>query len=177
MGIYTKIKPKSVKNGIGVEKFDYEGRTQIVDFGEFALINVYCPHGANNSYLPKQLEYLKHLKEVILKMDEDKVIVCGDFNMAHTALDLNHENKRRKIYGFLPEQRQFIDDLLANNFIDSFRTLHPDLEKYTWKGPKNNWRLDYFVISDTLENYLKKADVLEKEELSDHKPILIELEF
>lgn len=82
-----------------------------------------------------------------------------------------------KIYGFLPEQRQFIDDLIANNFIDSFRTLHPDLKKYTWKGSKNNWRIDYFFISSILENYIKKADILEEEVLSDHNPIIIELEF
>jgi len=179
VGIYTKIKPKNIKNGIGVEKFDHEGRTQILDFGEFTLVNVYCPHGANNNYLPKQLEYLDYLKEVILEMnkEKDKIIICGDFNMAHSDLDLSHENKRRKIYGYLPAQKQFIDDLIANNFIDSFRTIHPNSKKYTWKGPKNNWRLDYFFISKNLENYLKKADVLEKEELSDHNPILIELEF
>lgn len=80
VGVYTKIKPKSVENGIGVEKFDYEGRTQILDFGEFNLVNVNCPHGANNKYLPKQLEYLKCLKEVIFEMnkEKDKIIVCGD---------------------------------------------------------------------------------------------------
>lgn len=164
-----------------------EGRVQTVEYPEFYLVNVYTPNSKNDLsrlQLRKQLwdpTFLKHLKD----LEKTKpVVVCGDFNAAHTEIDLARPKANIHHAGFTAEERQGITNLLNAGFIDTFRYLHPDVQRYTWwshwgHARANNvgWRIDYFFISQSLKQNLQKADIHESILGSDHCPVSIALDF
>ncbi|MCL2688022.1 MAG: exodeoxyribonuclease III [Methanobrevibacter sp.] len=180
---YTKIKALNIENGFGDERFDNEGRIQTLNFKDFKLVNTYCPSAKGTKEgLSNKLEYFEKLKDFIFSMQEkgEKLIVCGDFNIAHNEIDTSNTNKY--MYGFRPEEREILSKILSNGFVDAFRKFNPSLEQYSWiqykyrKSKENKGlRLDYFFVSDNLENNIEKSYILE-EELSDHNPIVLELE-
>lgn len=186
VAIYTKVEPEKIEYGIGIPKFDDEGRTLIAYFKEFVLLNVYFPNGGGG---PHRLEYKMHYYDEFLKFIEKlqkkgkKVIFCGDVNTAHTEIDLSRPKENEKTTGFLPTERAWIDKVIKKGYIDTFRFFHPKtIEKYTWWDMKTyardrniGWRIDYFFTSKDLENKLKKAEVLDNILGSDHCPILLEL--
>jgi len=193
--IFTKIKPLSVSYGFETEcnfadKFGdpcEEGRVLTVEFEKFYLVNVYTPNSKNalerlelreNLWDPEFLKYLKSLEKV------KPVVVCGDFNAAHSEIDIARPKANHHSAGFTDEERRGIDNLIGAGFIDTFRELHPDEQRYTWwshwgQARANNvgWRIDYFFISKILQKNLKSAEIYEKYTGSDHCPVDIELEF
>ena len=184
---YTKINPAEVKNGIGVKKFDSEGRFLVTDFSDFILFNIYFPNGkAKIDRLQYKMDFYeafrKHLKK-LLKQDK-KIVVCGDVNTAHKEIDLARPKANEKISGFLPQEREWIDKLLKAGFIDTLRVFNQKPEQYTWwdmmtRARERNvgWRIDYFFISENLRDNLKNAFILPEVMGSDHCPVGIELKF
>ncbi len=193
--IFTKIKPISVSNVLPIEA-DFsdqfgdplnEGRVQTAEFEKFYLVNIYTPNSKRalerlnlreKLWDPAILKYLKDLEK------EKPVVVCGDFNAAHTELDIARPETNHHNAGFTDEERKGIGNLLEVGFIDTFRELNPESERYTWwshwgHARENNvgWRIDYFFISESLKKNLKDAEIYEGVMGSDHCPISIELEF
>ena len=184
---YTKINPVKIENGIGIKKFDSEGRFLVTVFDEFVLFNIYFPNGkAKEERLQYKMDFyeafLKHLKK-LLKQDK-KIVICGDVNTAHKEIDLARPKPNEKISGFLPQEREWIDKLLEAGFIDTFRKFNQKPEQYTWwdmmtRARERNvgWRIDYFFISENLRDNLKNAFILPEVMGSDHCPVGIELKF
>lgn len=184
---YTKIKPVKIENGIGIKKFDSEGRFLVTEFENFILFNVYFPNGkASSERLKYKMDFysafLKHLKK-LLKQGK-KIVVCGDVNTAHRVIDLARAKENQKTSGFLPEERAWIDKLIKAGFIDTFRVFNDEPGNYSWwnmvtRARERNvgWRIDYFFISDNLSSNLKSAFILPGVMGSDHCPVGIELKF
>ncbi|NWG27200.1 MAG: exodeoxyribonuclease III [Ignavibacteriaceae bacterium] len=182
---YTKLKPKSVQQGIGVKKFDSEGRFIITEFDEFTLFNIYFPNGkASAERLQYKMEFyetfLKHCKKLL--KEGEKIIVCGDVNTAHKEIDLARPKENSEISGFLPQEREWIDKFLAAGFIDTFRIFNKEPEQYTWwdmvtRARERNvgWRIDYFYISENLREKITSAKIHQDVMGSDHCPISIEI--
>lgn len=183
--IFTKQKPLSVTYGLGIEEHDQEGRVITLEFDEFYVVNVYTPNSKRELL---RLDYRqvweddfrKHLK----KLDEHKpVILCGDLNVAHKEIDLKNPKTNRRNAGFTDEEREKMTVLLKTGFVDSFRYFYPDKEgAYSWwsymgKARERNtgWRIDYFIVSERLKNYMKDAEIHSHVMGSDHCPVLLEI--
>lgn len=173
-----------VKNGLGVAKFDIEGRVQIVELKNFYLLNVYFPNANQElSRLPYRLEFNDALLKCVKKLEKLKpVIVTGDFNVAHTEIDLARPRENEGSAGFTKEERTWFNKFLVAGFIDTFRELHSRKIQYSWwswrAGARTRnvgWRIDYFCASAKLKRLLKKAYILDKITGSDHAPIGLEL--
>lgn len=176
-----------VKNGLGKKIFDDEGRTQILESDNFFLINGYYPNGGReHDRVEFKLEFSRLMvkKALLLKKKTGKeVILTGDFNTAHHEIDLKNPKSNKKSTGFLPHEREFIDEMLAQGFVDIFRKDHPDEEgHYTWWTYRMNcraknvgWRIDYFFITEGLESKVKKSFIRPEVLGSDHCPLGIEL--
>ncbi|MEJ2506672.1 MAG: exodeoxyribonuclease III [Ignavibacteriaceae bacterium] len=184
---YTKPEPVNVMNGLGINKFDSEGRFIITEYKEFILFNIYFPNGkASKERLAYKMDFyetfLKHLKK-LLKQGK-KIVICGDVNTAHKEIDIARPKENSKISGFLPIEREWIDKFLDAGFIDTFRVFNQEPDNYTWwdmitraRDRNVGWRIDYFYISENLKKNLKSAFILSDVMGSDHCPIGIELKF
>ena len=188
--IFTKIKPISTENYRINCKDDFgdlstEGRVLVAEFKDFYLVNVYTPNSKpdlsrlNLRYKNWDPKFLDLLKELEIKKP---VITCGDFNAAHQNIDIARPDSNHHSAGFTDEEREGISNILASGFIDTFRALNPNPERYTWwshwgNARANNvgWRIDYFFISATLRKKLVNAEIYESIFGSDHCPISIEL--
>lgn len=185
VGSFFKEKPKSVQAGMGIEMFDREGRIHLTDLGSIYLINSYFPNGAASDerhffkmrYLDRFLRWIKDLNQV------KPVILAGDINIAHREQDIHDPVRLDGTSGFKPEEREWMDSLFSNGFIDAYRILYPDLEdQYSWWSyragarPRNKgWRIDYFILSEKLDREIKEVRMLKNIEGSDHCPIVLEL--
>jgi exodeoxyribonuclease III len=182
---YVKTEPAAVKVGIGIRKFDCEGRFTVTDHGDFLLYNVYFPNGGarEERHLFKQ-EFLKkfteHLKSQI-KLGRE-IILVGDYNVAHLEYDVHDPVRLSKESGFLPEEREWFTQFLNAGFVDLFRQFHPDEKhRYTWwsyleKGRLGNrgWRIDYICATEKLAKKFKSCDILDEVMGSDHCPVVAE---
>lgn len=184
--IFTKQKPLSVRNGIGIEEHDHEGRVITLAFEKFFMVTVYTPNSQNEL---ARLDYRMTWEDAFLaylkKLEERKpVIVCGDMNVAHKEIDLKNPKTNRKNAGFTDEEREKFSNLLKNGFIDTFRYFYPEQEEiYSWwsyrfKAREKNagWRIDYFLVSECLKDALKDAKILTEIMGSDHCPVELEME-
>jgi len=186
VAIYTKEKPQKVEYGMGIKKFDEEGRTIITHCKNFVLFNVYFPNGGGG---PHRLKYkldfydafLNHINK--LRKKGKKIIFCGDINTAHEEIDLARPKNNEGNTGFLPEERAWIDEVVYSGFIDVFRYFYPDKkDMYTYWDMKTRardrnvgWRLDYFFTSSDLINKVKSTKILSDVYGSDHCPVSIEI--
>lgn len=181
--VYTKKKPENVDNGFGIEKFDREGRTLILDFGTWKLLNIYYPNGKMG---PDRLKYKLEFYDAFLnyiKRQRKPLIICGDVNTAHKEIDLARPKENEDISGFLPEERAWLDKFLKEgDLIDSFRHLHPETVRYSWWSLRSGararnvgWRIDYFYLTKDLLPKLKEAFILNEVQGSDHCPIGIRI--
>jgi exodeoxyribonuclease III len=184
--VWTCNKPKSASTALGFKRFDTEGRLVHLEYREFDLLNVYFPNGgASEERLRFKLDFydnfLKYL--ILLKKKKRHLIICGDVNTAHKEIDLARPKANQDVSGFLQIERDWISRLIAHGFIDTFRAFNDKGENYSWWDYKTRardrnigWRIDYFFISESLKNSLKKA-FIEKDVLgSDHCPVGIEIE-
>ncbi|MFP5116358.1 exodeoxyribonuclease III [Bacillaceae bacterium C204] len=183
--VFSKIKPLSVRYGVGADESEDEGRILTIEFNDFFLVNVYTPNSQRdlariNFRLDWEDRILQHLKE----LDQLKpVVLCGDLNVAHQEIDLRNPKSNLGNSGFTEEERGKMTSLLAEGFIDSYRHFHPDQEgAYTWwsymaKVRERNigWRIDYFIVSEKLRERLKNVDIHCNVMGSDHCPILLEI--
>ena len=183
--IFTKQKPINVTYGIGIEEHDKEGRVITLEFEKFYMVDIYTP---NSKRELERLDYRQIWEDVIrkylLKLNETKpVIMCGDLNVAHKEIDLKNPKTNRHNAGFTDEERQKMTELLDAGFTDSFRYLYPDKENaYSWWSymgharEKNvGWRIDYFIVSKSIENQIKEAKIYPEIMGSDHCPVGLEI--
>ena len=179
--IYTKVKPISIKYGLDGYIEDNEGRVITLEYEKFYLITIYTPNAKRDlSRLPYRMEWEDMFLKYIKDLEKTKpVIVCGDLNVAHTENDIKNAKSNIGNAGFTYEEREKFTNLLNSGFIDTFRYLNPDVtDKYTWwsymgRARENNtgWRIDYFVISDSLKDKLKDAFIYDHIYGSDHCPV------
>jgi exodeoxyribonuclease-3 len=168
--------------GLGIEKFDNEGRTAIVEFEKFILYNGYFPNGQeDHARVNFKLEYSNSVLDWAKKQSKP-VIICGDLNTAHKEMDLSNPMQNRNTTGFLPQERKFLDNLEKNNFVDIIRQFNPHGDYYTWwsyrtaaRSRNIGWRIDYFWVDKRLENKVSTAYHLTNVLGSDHCPIVLEI--
>ena len=179
--IFTKIKPLSVSYGINIEEHDKEGRVITLEFDEFYVITVYTANSQNVlARLDYRMKWEDDFRDYLKSLERNKpVILCGDLNVAHKEIDLKNPSTNRKNAGFTDEEREKFSTLLNSGFIDTFRYFYPDLTgSYSWwsyrfNARKNNagWRIDYFVVSKSLEDRLESAKIHTEILGSDHCPV------
>ena len=181
----TKIKPDKVTYGNGLTQSDYEGRVIRADFGSITLVNAYFPSGTSGD--ERQTYKYQWLDEFLTFLDElsktrKNLIVCGDYNICHKAIDI-HDPVRLKTYtGFLPEERAWMDKFFEHGFIDTFRVFNQDPHQYTWwsalgaaRANNKGWRIDYINVSESLQKKLVHAEIMPHIRQSDHCPVFLEL--
>lgn len=185
VAVYSKIEPEKVEYGLGIQKFDDEGRTLVVYYKDFVLINCYFPNGGGGEErLKYKLDFYDAFLEFInkLKQKGKNVIFTGDVNTAHNEIDLARPKENEKSTGFLPIERAWLDSVVNNGFVDIFRTLNPNKKDvYTYWDMKTRardrnvgWRIDYFFVNQSFVKNIKSFKTLSDYEGSDHCPILID---
>ncbi len=186
VAIYTKEKPAKIEYGLGIKKFDDEGRTLVAHFKDFVLLNVYFPNGGGGpDRLKYKLDFYDAFLEYIEKLRKKgkKIIFCGDVNTAHEAIDLARPKENEKNTGFLPEERAWIDEVVYHGYVDVFRHLYPNKkEVYTYWDMKTRardrnvgWRIDYFFVSNELLSKITGTKILSEVYGSDHCPVIMEI--
>ena len=184
--VFTKQKPMKVTYGIGIEEHDTEGRVITLEFEAFYLVNCYTPNSK------RELERLEYriiwedaFRNYLLQLDKEKpVILCGDLNVAHEEIDLKNPKTNRHNAGFTDEERTKMTSLLDSGFTDSFRYLYPDKENcYTWwsymfhaREKNAGWRIDYFIVSKSIESKIKDSIIYAEILGSDHCPVGLEID-
>jgi exodeoxyribonuclease-3 len=184
---FSKNAPSKVERGFADPAYDNEGRVLATKHGDITLFNIYFPNGKKDDVRLKFKMgfYESFLKDVIpryRKRGDDKIVICGDVNTAHKDIDLARPKENRKISGFLPQECEWMDRLLADGFVDTFREFEKGPEHYSWWDQQSRarernvgWRIDYFFISENLKPRLKKAFIQPETLGSDHCPVGIEL--
>lgn len=184
--IFTKVEPLSVNYGISIEDHDKEGRVITLEFEDFYLVNVYTPNSQPElARLPYRITWEDDFRNYLKTIEINKpVVLCGDLNVAHNEIDLRNPKTNRKSAGFSDEERAKMTELLGVGFVDTFRHFYPDREgAYSWwsyfgKARENNtgWRIDYFVVSESLKDRIKSANILCDVMGSDHCPVELVIE-
>jgi exodeoxyribonuclease-3 len=186
VAVFSKIKPDAVKKGNGHPESDFEGRVIELMFGDIKLINAYFPSGTSGeerqAFKYKWLdEFAAYLKKEVKQ--HPKMILCGDYNIAHEEIDIHDPKGNKNTTGFLPEERAWMTAFLKNGWIDSFRVFHPEPQRYSWWSQRfpsvrlNNkgWRIDYICVTEALKSSLKDAEIYPDVKHSDHCPVFIKL--
>ena len=184
--VFTKQKPLSVSYGLGIEEHDQEGRIITLEYDKFYLVCCYTP---NSKRELERLNYRMTWEDEILKffkkLEENKpVVYCGDLNVAHEEIDIKNPKTNHFSAGFTDEEREKMTRLLSFGFIDTYRYLYPDKVEYSWWSymrqarEKNiGWRIDYFIVSDSLKEKIKDAKIHTEIYGSDHCPVELDLDF
>lgn len=186
VAIFSKIKPDHVEFGTGHKVSDDEGRVIQMDLGNIRLINAYFPSGTSGDerqgfkyqWLEEFFNYLEKLKEKY-----PRLILCGDYNIAHKEIDIHDPKGNKNSSGFLPDERVWMDKFLSNGWIDTFRHFHPEPHRYSWwsqrfpsvREQNKGWRIDYINVTEPLKNDLVSAEICPDIRQSDHCPVFLEL--
>lgn len=184
--LFTRKKPLSVVDGIGVNEHDSEGRVLTAEFDSFYLVTVYTPNSQRGlARLDYRMQWEDAFREYLLKLNNKKpVIICGDLNVAHNEIDLKNPSSNRQNAGFSDQEREKMSALIQSGFTDSFRFLYPDkTDAYTWwsymfKAREKNigWRIDYFLVSDSIKDKIREAGMYSDIYGSDHCPVFLEID-
>ena len=155
VAILSKYKPNHIEYGTGIDHMDFEGRNLRIDFEKISVMSLYLPSGTNVARLEYKLQYMKEFMAYIGKLKEDipNLVICGDYNICHEAIDIHDPIRNSKVSGFLPWEREWLSDFLDLGFTDSFRKLNKDPDKYSWWSYRANsrvnnkgWRIDYNLV-------------------------------
>ena len=184
--VFSKVEPLNVSYGIGIEEHDSEGRVITLEFNDFYLVNCYTPNSKRElERLDYRMVWEDEFRNYLLKLDKIKpVILCGDLNVAHEEIDLKNPKTNHRNAGFTDEERDKMTKLLNSGFTDSFRYLYPDKENcYSWWSYMANarqkdigWRIDYFIVSKSIEKRIKESTIYKEVMGSDHCPVGLEIE-
>ncbi|MBP8915673.1 MAG: exodeoxyribonuclease III [Chitinophagales bacterium] len=187
VAIFSKIKPDNVVIGCGNNDYDCEGRVIRADYGDKSVYSIYFPSGTTGDLRQgvkyKFLDYIStHLKEV--QKERKKLIVCGDYNIAHTPLDIHDPKGNKNSSGFLPEERAWMDTFYGSGYVDSLRFFNKDPHQYTWWSYRANarannkgWRIDYIAVTENLSKDLVGAKIYPDAMHSDHCPQVLEMKW
>jgi exodeoxyribonuclease-3 len=185
VAIFTKIQPKHIEFGCGIEKYDFEGRAIRIDFEDVSVLNVYMPSGSSGE--ERQLfkygwmdDFYSYTENLIKQIPN--LIIVGDYNICHQPIDIHNPKSNAKSSGFLPEEREWLSKFIALGLIDTLRFFNDEPHQYTWwsyraGARKKNlgWRIDYQMTTKSLESRLKRAVILSDAIHSDHCPVLLEI--
>ncbi len=186
VAILTKISPNNVVYGSKIDQSDFEGRVIRADFGDISIISVYFPSGTSSEirqaykyvWLDEFIDFLNDLKRT-----RDKLVVCGDYNIAHKEIDIHNPVSNKKTTGFLPEERAWFDKFLVNGFVDGFRHLNKEPHQYSWwnvlrpttRIENKGWRIDYVNVTENLRDRIANVQIYPEVKHSDHCPVYLEL--
>jgi len=186
VAILSKKEPDRVVIGMNNHTYDSEGRVIRADFGNFSVLCVYIPSGSmgdtrQDFKMTFLADFFTFLKE--LRKERPNLLICGDFNICHKAIDINHPERHGNVSGFLPEERAWLDQMIECGFIDTFRVFDQSPEKYSWWNYRSfarernlGWRIDYHLITESLKDRLRAAKIHSKAVHSDHCPVSVEIE-
>ena len=183
VALYSKQPPQHVQIGLSLPQFNVEGRYICADFKKFSLVCLYLPSGtSSNDRQQVKFQFLNYFSTVLseLRACGREVLICGDWNIAHTPLDLKNWRSNQKHSGFLPEERAWLTEVLEAGWVDVWRQLYPDIPGYTWWSNRGQayakdvgWRIDYQIASPKLAKSAKNAFVYKEEKFSDHAPLVV----
>jgi len=188
VGIYSRKKPDQVIEGIGIADIDAEGRFLQADFGNLSIISIYLPSGSSGEHRQAaKFYFMEKFFPVLqnLKASNREIILCGDWNIAHKEIDLKNWRSNQKNSGFLPEEREWLSDVLENcGFVDVFRRLNAEPDQYTWWSNRGQawaknvgWRIDYQIATPAIAQLAQRASIYKDERFSDHAPLIIDYEY
>ena len=184
VAILSKIQPKHIEYGCGIEEIDFEGRVIRIDFEDYSVMSVYFPSGSNNKRQEFKMEFLSLFHIYITKLKEriPNLVISGDYNICHQEIDIHNPKINKNSSGFLPEERDWMSQFIDSGFIDSFRHLNKEPNHYSWWSYRANaraknlgWRIDYNMISASLLSKLTYSRILPNARHSDHCPVLVQL--
>lgn len=184
VAILSKTAPKQVIKGTKIPYMDAEGRNIRADFGNVSIMSLYLPSGTNSARLNMKFRYMDDFATYATKLKEEigNLIICGDYNICHTPIDIHDPIRNAKVSGFLPEERAWLTSFIDSGFIDTFRFFNKTPHNYSWWSYRANarannkgWRIDYCMASESLKDNLKRALILPEAKHSDHCPIMVEL--
>ncbi len=185
VAILSKIEPKNVIFGTGIPYMDDEGRNLRADFDGFSVMSLYLPSGTNIDRLSHKFQYMDDFRIYIneLRKSIPNLIIGGDYNICHQAIDIHDPIRNAKVSGFLPEEREWLDGFMKDGWVDTFRMFNPEPHNYSWwsyrANARNNnkgWRIDYMLVDDAMKDRVKRAYILPEAKHSDHCPVAIEIE-
>ncbi|MDI9319263.1 MAG: exodeoxyribonuclease III [Phycisphaerales bacterium] len=187
VAVFTKIKPKQVHYGNQYEQSNSEGRVIRIDFEDFSLVNAYFPSGTSGelrqTYKYQWLdEFYTYINE--LKKEQPNLVICGDYNICHKAIDIHDPVSNKNSSGFLPEERTWMDKWFDSGLVDVFRVFNQNPNEYSWwslraasRERNKGWRIDYISVTEPLKEKLKAAAILQQVKHSDHCPVRVEIGF
>ena len=185
VAILSKTEPKNIVYGTGIDYMDKEGRNLRADFENCSVMSLYLPSGTNIDRLEHKFTYMDDFHDYInnLKKDIPNLVICGDYNICHEAIDIHDPIRNAKISGFLPEERAWLDKFIKSGFVDSFRHFNKEPHHYSWwsyraNARENNkgWRIDYCLVNESIKERMKLAFILPDAKHSDHCPVVVEIE-
>ena len=181
VALLTKLSPTNVISGFGIEEFDSEGRVIQAEFDDLLVLGVYFPNGQQG---PERLNYKLRFYDALFKYCDDmralgkKLIICGDYNTAHTPFDLARPKENETTSGFMPIEREWVSEIIRRGYTDIYRDQHPNEERYSWwsyragSREKNiGWRIDYFMVSNDIKDLVSDSFILTNVMGSDHCPV------
>ena len=185
VAIFTKQKPKHIEYGCGIKEYDDGGRILRIDFEEFSVMSVYHPSGSSGDLRQAfKMEWLGAFLNYInqLKATYPNLVICGDFNICHKAIDIHNPKSNANTSGFLPEEREWMEQFINSGFVDSFRYFNQEPHQYSWwsyragsRAKNLGWRIDYNFVTDNLKNRISRSVILPSAIHSDHCPVLLEM--
>jgi exodeoxyribonuclease-3 len=184
VAILSKTIPDHVEIGCGIQKIDFEGRIIRADFESYSVMSVYFPSGSNPLRQSFKIEFLDLFFDYILDLKKKipNLIISGDYNICHEAIDIHNPKANKNSSGFLPEEREWVSKFISSGFVDSFRHLNKQPHNYSWwsyraksRAKNLGWRIDYNMISESLVPRLNRAGILSQARHSDHCPVFIEI--
>ncbi|MGZ3865258.1 MAG: exodeoxyribonuclease III [Bacteroidia bacterium] len=187
VAILSKQRPDKIVYGCGIKEYDDEGRVIRADFGDVSVLSIYHPSGSSGE--ERQAFKMKWLDDFLdyandLRKERPKLILCGDYNICHKAIDIHNPKSNANTSGFLPEEREWFDKFVGNGYVDSFREFNSEPHQYSWWSYRANsraknlgWRIDYNMVTENLKSNLKRSVILPNAMHSDHCPVMVEVDF
>jgi len=183
--IFTKITPNHIEYGCGHEDYDFEGRMIRADFDDISVVSTHFPSGTTGGVRQEfKYRFLDDFKSYTDKLivEKPKLVISGDFNICHRAIDIHNPKSNANTSGFLPAEREWMENFIQSGFIDTFRHVNPDPHQYTWwsyragaRARNLGWRIDYNMVSPALSQHIFHAEILSKAVHSDHCPVVLEV--
>lgn len=185
VAIFSKSKPDHVEYGCPIELYHHEGRVIRADFGDISVMSVYIPSGTSGDVRQDlKMESLAAFRDYIkeLRKERPQLVVCGDYNICHTEIDIHNPAVNKNTSGFKPEERAWVSDFISDGMVDSFRVLNKEPHQYSWwsyrANARNNnkgWRIDYNMVTENLKDKIERVGILKDAKHSDHAPVMLEL--